>query len=122
MLLTMRPSLRVEIEEAFFESVVSEIFREFVSAIADAQRELEINNKDLDVDEEPEVVGFDDLKEIAEEVLDSGRRGFGFPIGLADFVDALDRAGWDLRRRRLTSSKKSVKTRKPRIRRLLGEA
>lgn len=111
----MRPSLRVEIEEVFFESVVSEIYREIVRKLKAAEKAIDEDNKEREADEEPCEV---DLEAIVDDVLDPERYDRGFPIGLEDFVDALDRAGWELRRRRLTSSKRSAKTRKPRIRRL----
>jgi hypothetical protein len=87
-----------------FAEALEELRREFERFVAGLEK-----GKDEDGNEWEPV-------EILEEVIADG------VPGLREFVDALDRAGWDLvRRSRLPAAKTSGKLRKPRIKRIAVE-
>lgn len=97
---------RVELERVFDE-LFAEIRREFTHHLAVLEKE------ERDEDDEPP-----SSLEILDGVLDWA--GDVAPLGFVEFLDALDLAGWDLvRRLPLTTRKRSGKTRKPRVRKLL---
>ena len=98
--------LRLELE-LVFDGLFAEIRREFEKQLSSLEKEV------YEEGEEPPT-----SSEILDDVLD--HMGDAAPLGFVEFLDALDLAGWDLvRRPPLTTRKKSAKTRKPRVKKLL---
>ena len=119
--LSMRSSERVEVERAFVE-VLDEIELSVVKEITKCSRrrdeEIEDMRKSVGKDDKIDLspFGTDDALNAVDEVFHDPRS----ILGLETLIDVLDRAGFVVARERpLTSRDRSVKTRKPRIRRLL---